>query len=135
MEIVLLFARMLLFGVFSWAGLAKLADRAGSRQMLIDFGVPSRLAGSAGYLLVLAELGVGAALLPVLSAWFGAVGALALLLLFILGIAVNLARGRRPDCRCFGQLHSAPTGWPTLGRNVVLASVAGLVVWQGRNNP
>ncbi|MDX6381014.1 MAG: hypothetical protein QOI57_2038, partial [Rubrobacteraceae bacterium] len=47
------------------------------------------------------------------------------------GIALNLARGRKPDCHCFGQLHSAPAGWNTLARNGALAAVAGLLVWQG----
>lgn len=39
MDIVLLLARLLLAVVFVVAGLAKLVDRAGSRQALIDFGV------------------------------------------------------------------------------------------------
>jgi peroxiredoxin len=59
------------------------------------------------------------------------VGALVLLLAFVAGIGANLARGRRPECHCFGQLYSVPAGWKTLARNGVLASVAGFVVWQG----
>jgi peroxiredoxin len=58
-------------------------------------------------------------------------GALTLLLLFVAGIGVNLARGRKPDCHCFGQLHSAPAGWSTLARNGALAALAGLVLWAG----
>jgi hypothetical protein len=50
---------------------------------------------------------------------------------FAIGISVNLARGRTPDCHCFGQLHSAPAGWKTLARNRVLAVVAGFVLWEG----
>src|SRR5918992_5454999 len=56
---------------------------------------------------------------------------LGLLMLFVVGIALNLARGRKPDCHCFGQLHSAPAGWNTLARNGVLAAVAGFVLWEG----
>jgi peroxiredoxin len=59
------------------------------------------------------------------------VGALALLLLFVSGISINLARGRKPECHCFGQLHSAPAGWRTLARNGVLAAVAGFILWEG----
>jgi hypothetical protein len=62
---------------------------------------------------------------------WGALGALALLSVFVVGISVNLARGRTPDCHCFGQLHSAQTGWKTLARNGVLAAVAGFVLWEG----
>jgi uncharacterized membrane protein YphA (DoxX/SURF4 family) len=98
--LILLVARVLLALVFVVAGLAKLADRAGSRQALRDFGVPAALAPPLGSLLPLAELAV--ALLPTRSAWWGALGALVLLLLFIAGIGANLARGRTPDCHCFG---------------------------------
>jgi hypothetical protein len=62
------------------------------------------------------------------------VGALALLLIFVAGIGYNLAHGRTPDCHCFGQLHSAPAGWSTLIRNLVLAAIAGIVVGFGRAN-
>ena len=65
-------------------------------------------------------------------AWWGAAGALALLALFVGAIAVNLLLGRRPDCHCFGQLHSSPVGWPTIARNVVLGGVAVFVLWPGR---
>jgi thiol-disulfide isomerase/thioredoxin len=121
--------------VFAVAGFAKLADRAGSRRALIDFGVPSTLASPLGVLLALAELVLAAALLPTASAWYGALGALFLLFIFILGISINLARGRTPDCHCFGQLSSAPIGWATLARNAALAAVSVFVVWHGRDNP
>ncbi len=134
MGFVLLVARLLLAVVFVVAGLAKLADRAGSRQALRDFGVPAPLAVPLGVLLPLTELAVSVALVPTASAWWGALGAFALLLLFIAGISFNLARGRTPDCHCFGQLHSTPAGWPTLIRNLVLAAIAGLVVGLGQTN-
>src|SRR3712207_1818636 len=98
MGTALLVARLLLAGVFLVAGLAKLTDRAGSRQGLIGFGIPSALATPLGILLPLAELAVAIALIPISTAWWGALGALALLLLFVVGIGVNLARGRNPDC-------------------------------------
>jgi peroxiredoxin len=130
-NIALLVARLLLALVFATAGAAKLADREGSRQAIIDFGLPSELAATLGLLLPLAELAVAATLLPASTAWWGALGALGLLLLFVVGIALNLARGRKPECHCFGQLHSAPAGWKTLARNGALAAVAGFVLWEG----
>jgi methylamine dehydrogenase accessory protein MauD len=131
MDVALLVARVLLVLVFSVAGVTKLSDRAGSKQALVDFGLPASLAAPLGVLLPLAELAVAAALIPTSTAWWGAVGALVLLLLFIIGISANLARGRKPECHCFGQLHSEPAGWKTLVRNGVLAAVAGFVVWRG----
>ena len=134
MDSALLVARILLAVVFAVAGLTKLADRAGSQRALGGFGVPAALAAPLGVLLPLAELAVAVALIPVAWAWWGALGALALLLLFVAGIGAALARGRRPDCHCFGQLHSAPAGWSTLARNAALAGVAAFIVWQGRDD-
>ena len=48
-----------------------------------------------------------------------------------MGVTYNLARGRKPECHCFGQIHSAPVGWKTLARNGVLAAVAGFILWAG----
>jgi len=134
MSIALLIARLLLALVFALAGLTKLADLHGSRKAMRDFGLPAFLANPFGALLPLAELSVAIALIPTASAWWAALGSLVLVLLFIAGISYNLARGRTPDCHCFGQLYSKPIGWPTLARNVLLAAVAGFVIWQGRTN-
>ena len=61
----------------------------------------------------------------------GAWAANGLLLFFIIIILFNLAKGRTPDCHCFGQLHAAPVGWPTIIRNGLLMAVAGFIIWQG----
>jgi peroxiredoxin/uncharacterized membrane protein YphA (DoxX/SURF4 family) len=134
MSLLLLFALLLLCAVFLVAGLAKLADLPGSRQAMRDFGVPNKLADFFGLLLPVAELAVALAFVLPLTAWWGAIGALALLLIFVAGIGYNLAHGRTPDCHCFGQLHSAPAGWSTLIRNLVLAAIAGLVIGLGRGS-
>jgi peroxiredoxin/uncharacterized membrane protein YphA (DoxX/SURF4 family) len=131
MDVALFLIRLLLASVFVVAGVAKLADRGGARQVVADFGVPSPLVTPLGVLLPLAELTVAVLLLPASTAWWAALGALVLLLLFVAGIGANLARGRRPECHCFGQLRSEPAGWKTLARNLVLAAAAGFVVWLG----
>jgi uncharacterized membrane protein YphA (DoxX/SURF4 family) len=59
----LLAARLLLAVVFGVAGLAKLADRSGSRQAVIDFGVPPSLATPFATLLPMAELAVAGTLI------------------------------------------------------------------------
>src|ERR1019366_10132460 len=131
MQVLLLVTRVLLAAVFVVAGWGKLADPKGSRESMDDFGVPHSLGPLLAFLLPLAELASAIALIPVASAWWGAAGVLALLVLFMAAIGVNLARGRRPNCHCFGQLHSAPVGWKTLARNTVLSALAVLVLWQG----
>ncbi|HWQ31396.1 MAG TPA: MauE/DoxX family redox-associated membrane protein, partial [Blastocatellia bacterium] len=106
MEIVLLVVRLILAAVFGVAGVAKFADREGSRKALAGFGVPEAVAAPLAVILPVVEIALALALLPLGTAWVAAGGALALLLVFSIGIAVNLARGNSPDCHCFGQLHS-----------------------------
>jgi len=132
MDTVLLLARLLLTVVFGVAGIAKLADRKGSRQAMRDFGVPALLVDPSALALPILELTVAFALLARTIALWGAIVAFALLLLFIAGIGANLVRGRRPACHCFGQLHSEPIGWQTILRNGLLAAVAGFVILEGR---
>jgi peroxiredoxin len=135
MDLALLGTRLLLAVVFLVAGLTKLADLAGTRQAVTDFGVPVKLASAFSIALPIAELVVALTLVPRPTAWWGAIGALALLLLFNGAIGYHVARGRTPACHCFGQLHSEPVGWSTLARNGLLAVVAGFGVIGGYSAP
>src|SRR5262245_50980312 len=128
-----LILRALLAAVFGLAGFAKLSNRAASARSLVDFGVPASLAQPTVVLLATFELVCAVALLPTASAWFGAIGVSAMLVLFIAVIATSLARGRRPACHCFGQLHSAPIGPLTLVRNVALLAAAADIATVGRS--
>jgi peroxiredoxin len=127
-----LVARLVLAAVFAVAAAAKLRDRPGVRFTLEDFGLPAPLAGPGALLLPLAELTVAGLLLPDATAPAGAIAALALLGAFTAAITVNLARGRHPDCNCFGQLHSEPVGAVTLVRNGALMVLAGFVLASGQ---
>ena len=117
-------ARLLLALVFAVAGVAKLRDRAGTRDALEGFGVPGNLVRTLAVVVPLAELAVAGLLVPAQTAAAGALGALLLLGVFTGAIGWNLAHGRAPECHCFGQLHSAPTSWRTLARNGVLLAIA-----------
>ena len=124
---VLLASRVVLAIVFAVAGIAKLRDPVGTAQMLRDFGSPRSSAVVFARLLPLAELVVAAALVPTASARWGGVAAFVLLAAFTAAIVVNLALGKKPACRCFGQVASAPIGPATLVRNVALLAAATLV--------
>jgi uncharacterized membrane protein YphA (DoxX/SURF4 family)/thiol-disulfide isomerase/thioredoxin len=130
-DALLLSARFLLAVVFCVAAIGKLLDLEGSRRAFEEFGVPARGARLGGVALPLAELAVALALLVAPAARWGAAGALVLLLAFAGGVARAISRGRRPDCHCFGQIHSEPAGPATLIRNLVLAGMAALVVVAG----
>lgn len=124
-ELASLATKLLLSAIFLVAGLAKLADMNASVQALRDFGAP-RFVQPFGVLLPLLEIAVAVGLLFARTAGYAASGALGLLVVFIGGIAINLARGRQPDCHCFGQVHVRPISWWTLLRNGALAAAA---VW------
>ena len=135
MEWIALLSRLLLAGVFLVAAIGKLADREGSRRAVADFGVPRDVSGPIALLLPCAEIAVATLLFFGGSARIGALAALALLGIFTATIAVTLARGRKPDCHCFGQLRPTPIGTSTLVRNGVLLGLAGLAFWQGGRSP
>jgi hypothetical protein len=127
MNMVLIVLRLGLAIVFGVAGASKLFDRSGTRETLVSFGVREPLGRVGAVALPVVELAIAGALLVPGSAQWAAVAALVLLIVFIGGIANALAHGRSPDCHCFGQLHSAPASWRTIGRNAVLVLVAAAV--------
>jgi peroxiredoxin len=127
----LVIARLGLAAVFLVAGVAKLADRPGTRLALADFDVPRRLAGPLLLLLPAAELAVATALVFPTTARWGTAGSVVLLALFVVGLTRVLRRGEAPDCHCFGQLHSKPASWVTVARNLVLALPAAYVALTG----
>ena len=131
MDAVELIARFALAAAFLVAGLAKLADRPGSRAALEGFGLPETAGNSGSGRPAVAELVTAVLLIPASTATIGAASALVLLLGFCAGIARSMARGEAPDCHCFGQLHSEPVGWPTLLRNLALVAVAAVVLAEG----
>ena len=135
MTAALAVAALVLAAVFAVAGVAKLADRKGSREAARAFGVPDPLAGVVGTGLPLLELAIAVLLLPPATRLYAAAAAFALLLAFSIAIGVAMARGQAPDCHCFGQLHSEPAGWKTLGRNAALAGLAAFVVVGGHDDP
>jgi len=75
----------------------KALDLKGSQQAMRDFSLPGfSCYPPLGIILPFAELAVAIALIPTASAWWGGIGALVLLLLFVAGIAYNLTIGRKP---------------------------------------
>jgi thiol-disulfide isomerase/thioredoxin len=113
------------------AAVAKLADRAGTRTTVEEFGAPRRIAGFLAIALPIVELIVAALILYDPTQIAGAAGAIALLTLFSVAVSVRLAKGHAPSCNCFGQLKSAPVSWKTIVRNGVLALLAAIALSAG----
>jgi thiol-disulfide isomerase/thioredoxin len=125
------FARFLLAGLFGLAAITKLGDHEDVRRTVAEFGVPQRLAEPVGWLLMGCEAAVAVALVVRPSSRIGAGLAGLLLTLFGGVVAITVARGRRPECHCFGRLHATPVNWSTVSRNVALAIGAAFVAAGG----
>ena len=135
MSVALLIGRLFMAGMFLVSGVAKFKDQAGTRKALQDFGLPRFLVSPFSILLPLAELIIAILLIPLSTAWWGALGAFGLLVSFTIAIAINLLRGKTPTCHCFGQLDNKPISWKTLVRNLVLLLIAAWLMWYSRVNP
>lgn len=121
MHLITVLLRIALSGVFGVAGVTKLLDPRGTRDAVKNFGAPEPLVPAVSLALPIVELAIAVGLLFSYTSRVSAIAALLVLMLFILAISVNLARGRTHDCHCFGQLYSRPLGWPTLARNITFA--------------
>lgn len=127
MSQVVVVARLLLASVLAVAAVGKLRRPGAFRGAVVDFGVPARAAPLVAWALIGGEAAAAAMLVADGTARAGAVVALGLVAAFSTSIGLNLRRGRRPECQCFGQFHSSPIGMPALVRNAILASLAVVV--------
>lgn len=112
--------------VLAIAAVQKLRSGTELRRQLADFGVPARLTPAVAVALPLAELAVGASLVAVPFSSVPGWCALALLAAFTGMIAVNLARGQRVPCPCFGAASAQPLSPATVARNGWLLALAAL---------
>jgi len=118
----------LLAAIFVVAAVSKLADRRGVAEAAGGLGVPPAMVGPVAVLLPVVELAVAAMLPWSATAVAGAAAALFLLVLFTCLVVLNLSRGTRPACHCFGQVGDAPIGVGTVVRNLVLMAMAVVVL-------
>jgi hypothetical protein len=127
LSIALLVIRIVVAIVLGRAAIAKLVDRGSARDGAEQLGLPTRIAEPTAAVLPVAELAVAIGLLITPVAGLAAIAAAVLFAAFTVLVAVNLARGRRPDCNCFGSLGAEPIGVSTLMRNIVLTTAAAVV--------
>lgn len=130
MNLTISIARFVLAAILILAGVSKFVDRNRTRKTLKDFGFDEEYLVPATWLLPLLELLAGASLLYPKTAWVGAILAFVLFVAFSLGIGYNLRLGRKPECNCFGQMHSSAIGLHTLLRSLIFALLAAAVVWK-----
>lgn len=128
--VIVMTARVALALLFGSTALHKVADFDGFRRAMYAYDlVPDGLLSP-----VAAALGVAEAFVALGFLWQGSAAAagliaVALLVVYTLAIAVNLARGRRDvDCGCTGAGRRQPLGPGLVTRNIVLMA-ASCIVW------
>ena len=90
--------------------------------------IPRRLSGLAAMLLIVMELLAAMLVLIPAARTTGLMVMAGLLLIYALGIAINLLRGRRDiDCGCSGPATRHELSWWLVSRNLVLFSLVLLV--------
>ena len=110
--------------LFAVAASHKVRDPARFRATLADYRLlPAPFVWPAAMLTIGAELAVAVVLL--VSSWraLGPLTAAALLCVYAVAMAINLARGRRHlDCGCAGPAHRQPISGGLVVRNALLAA-------------
>lgn len=106
-----------------------MADKEGTRQAMMDYGLPSRWAGRSAGVLIALEIALSyTVLLDPTSR--GASALLGLLFLLICAALTNLLRQEKaPPCHCFGAIHSEPVSWKTVARAALLIGLSALCLY------
>ncbi|BCS99078.1 hypothetical protein DSLASN_47100 [Desulfoluna limicola] len=93
--------RLLVAGIFLWAGTVKLMDQAAFAVVIDAFGIlPDGFSGMVAVLLPVVEIGAALALIFDVRGALETLGALMLIFMGILGYGILL--GLDIDCGCFG---------------------------------
>ena len=137
LPLVGLLARLVVGGVWLWAGALKLSDTEASVTAVRAYQLlPPHLADTAGQVLPTLEVVVGATLVAgLLTRFVGGLSAL-LQLAFIVGIVSVWTRGIAIDCGCFGDGGPDPDAFGKypweIARDTGLLLLSLLVVWLRR---
>ena len=125
MELSLLGMRLLLGFVFLSSSLPKLAAPDDFRRALSNYRLlPFHLVRPVAVWLPRLELVLALMLMAGVATRAVAFLAAAALLVFSIAVAINLGRGRRIDCGCFGGSSPREITWRLVGRDVALAAAA-----------
>ena len=110
----------LLAALFLVSGIAKVLRIADFREAVAGYNlVASSMVGPIATAVPAMELTIGMAFVIGAQRLVVALLAGTMVLVFTMAVVVNLWRGRRIDCGCYGISRERRTGWPTVSRNVM----------------
>lgn len=121
--------RLILGGIFIYAGVEKLNDIEGFTVIVQNFNIlPDVLDAPFAQILPMVEVVAGVFLiLGIWTRWSAATIAL-MLIVFIIAIAINIARGTTEQCGCFGTDNADELSWRTIARDVIMLIFAGHII-------
>jgi uncharacterized membrane protein YphA (DoxX/SURF4 family) len=126
--ILVILARLALGAVWIIAGTAKLAKKRSDNPVGQFLLLPEGVAAVVGGVLPWIELTLG--ILLFIGQWISLVAAISagMLTIFTAAIVLNLLRGRRVECHCFGALGHGTISWLSVARNAALGVAAVIVM-------
>jgi uncharacterized membrane protein YphA (DoxX/SURF4 family) len=129
--------RLLVGAVLTLAGAGKLLGESGARtKWLQAYGlIPTPLVPAIAVGLASLELLAGAALVLGFGGRLSVAVAGATMALITGGAAVTLARGKHPDCGCFGRWARDQLSWKVVVRNLALIGLLALIGTFGLTQP
>ena len=120
--LIALVLRILIGALLVVAGAGKLQTSPSEREKWLrayDI-LPSSVVPAAAIVVPSAELLAGVALILGLGGELSIALGIAVLIVVTSGAALALARGRHPDCGCFGRWARTQLSWTVVGRNLAL---------------
>ena len=126
---LLLLFRICLGLLFIVSGLSKLMSLSHFTEIVLNFHIlPPAIAPVFSTLLPPLEYLLGVALILGLYPRLGALAAAGLLVMFIIAIVINLARGQMPECGCFEFIIKSRVGVRLLVNDILLLTGTVLLV-------
>ncbi|MES2765475.1 MAG: MauE/DoxX family redox-associated membrane protein [Bacteroidota bacterium] len=120
-----LLARLILGGLFIFAGLGKIAIPEAFAKEIANYELlPYSLVNFVAITLPWLEVVAGIFLVAGVRIKASAVIIAALLLVFLVGILWAMSQGLKIDCGCFAQVEATPVGWPKVLQNLGLLALA-----------
>lgn len=133
--LMVLVFRVILGGMFVYAGIMKIADPAGFAQAIANYRIlPVGMVNGAAVILPWVEVLAGSSLILGLFLTGGSLVIAGLLLVFACALGFDLWRGLDISCGCFGASKDSIT-WLYVLRDTLLSGMAGIVWGFSRRSP
>jgi len=128
-QVAIVAARLVVAGVFLWAGLPKLLDPATFAEDISNYNLlPESTVGYAAVVVPVVEIVIALALIAGVEVKGAALVAAAMLVVFVAAMGQAMARGIDLSCGCVAGTTETEVGWGPIVRNAGLLAACALVL-------